>query len=120
MKKILISFIIIIMIGVLGFFFGKNYLKKYTYTKERADLNAYLGIEDEHSYPVIYRGEKSDLEAREFDGEIYIPFETALNMFNDRPWDPIPGPWTAERALRKATRSSARMRRKSSGWPCPF
>ncbi|MBQ3974556.1 MAG: SH3 domain-containing protein [Lachnospiraceae bacterium] len=84
MKKILISFIIIIMIGVLGFFFGKNYLKKYTYTKERADLNAYLGIEDEHSYPVIYRGEKSDLEAREFDGEIYIPFETALNMFNDR------------------------------------
>ena len=72
------------MIGVLGFFFGKNYLKKYTYTKERADLNAYLGIEDEHSYPVIYRGEKSDLEAREFDGEIYIPFETALNMFNDR------------------------------------
>ena len=44
MKKILISFIIIIMIGVLGFFFAKNYLRKYTYTKERADLNAYLGI----------------------------------------------------------------------------
>lgn len=84
MKKILISFIIIIMIGVLGFFFAKNYLRKYTYTKERADLNAYLGVEDESSYPVIYQGEKSELEAREFDGEIYIPFETVLDMFNSR------------------------------------
>lgn len=84
MKKILISFFIIIMIGVLGFFFAKNYLRKYTYTKERADLNAYLGIEDESSYPVIYQGEKSELEAREFDGEIYIPFETVLDIFNSR------------------------------------
>ena len=84
MKKILISFIIIIMIGVLGFMFGRTYLEKYTYTKEKADLNAYLGVEDESHYPVIYQGERSEIEARAFDGQLYVPFETALSIFNSR------------------------------------
>ena len=84
MKKILISFIIIIMIGVLGFLFGKTYLRKYAYTKERADLEAYLGIEDPSVFPVISQGERTELEARDFGGEIYIPFETATDLFNSR------------------------------------
>ena len=44
MKKVLISFLIIIMIAVLAVMFGRTYLAKYSYSKEMTDLDAYYGV----------------------------------------------------------------------------
>ena len=84
MKKVLISFLIIIMIAVLAVMFGRTYLAKYSYSKEMTDLDAYYGVSGPDDYPVIYQNALSEIEAREFDGQIYIPFETACSMFNSR------------------------------------
>ena len=84
MKKVLISFLIIILIAVLVLLFGRTYLAKYSYSKEMTDLNAYYGVNDDNDYPVIYQNALSEIEARSFDQRIYIPFDTACSMFNSR------------------------------------
>ena len=44
MKKVLPTLVILVLIGVLGTVFYKNYFVKYTYSAEMTDLNAYYEV----------------------------------------------------------------------------
>ena len=60
MKKILPTLVICILIGVLGTIFFRTYVVKYSYSAERADLDAYYEVADENDYPVILQDQFSD------------------------------------------------------------
>lgn len=57
MKKkiipVLIAIVLIIVIG--GVSFGIKFTERYSYTKERADLNAYFGMGESGIQPLFYR-----------------------------------------------------------------
>ena len=43
MRKAIPTIVILILIGVLGTVFFRTYVVKYSYSAEKADLNAYYG-----------------------------------------------------------------------------
>ena len=69
MKKMipaLIAIVLIIIIG--GVSFGTKIVEKYSYTKERADLNAYYEMSGESDVAIVLQDEIIEERARLFDG----------------------------------------------------
>ena len=64
MKKVLPTIVILILIGVLGTVFYRTYYVKYSYSAEKADVNAYYGVESEDDYPVILQDQLSEYHAK--------------------------------------------------------
>ena len=68
MKKmipVIVAIVLIILIGAAGF--GAKVLEKYSYSKERADLTEYFGIEGENDVPIILQDEQIEEHAKIFD-----------------------------------------------------
>ena len=72
MKKVLPTFVILILIGVLGTIFYKTYYVKYSYSAEKADVNAYYGVQSEDDYPVVLQDQLSDYHARKIGEHFYL------------------------------------------------
>ncbi|MBQ9033083.1 MAG: chitinase [Lachnospiraceae bacterium] len=84
MKKVLPTLVILVLIGVLGTVFYKNYYEKYTYSEETVDLNLYYETEGENDYPVILQDQWSDYHARKIGEHYYLTFEDVYSLLNDR------------------------------------
>ena len=84
MKKVLPTLFILVLIGVLGVVFYKNYFVKYTYTDEKVDLNLYYEVKGEDDYPVILQDEWSDYHAKKIGEQYYLDYETVTTLLNDR------------------------------------
>lgn len=84
MKKAIPTIFILILIGVLGYRFGRPYLEHFAYTDERADMNAYFGVTDEDDFPVVLDRAISELHARRFDGACYLNLEDVRSLLNSR------------------------------------
>lgn len=86
MKKkiipIVIAIVLIIIIG--GVTFGSRILEKYSYSKERADLNAYYGITDSQEAAIVLQDEIVEEKARISDGICYLDMATIHKYLNDR------------------------------------
>lgn len=86
MKKKMIPFLIavalIIIIG--GVAFGSKIIEKYSYSKERADLNAYYQISSEEDVAIVLHNEIIEERARVFDGVYYLDLDTVHTYLNDR------------------------------------
>lgn len=85
MKKVipvLIAVVLIIVIGASAF--GMKLLDKYSYSKERADLTEYFGVQGSDDVPVILQDEKIEEHAKLWDGECYFDYATVHKYFNDR------------------------------------
>lgn len=86
MKKkllpVLIAIVLIIVIG--GATFGKVLLDKYSYTKERADLNSYFTISGDTDVAIVLQDEIIEERARLLDGTYYLDLNTVHKYFNDR------------------------------------
>ena len=86
MKKkimpVLIAIVLIIIIG--GVSFGTKIVEKYSYTKERADLNAYYEMSGESDVAIVLQDEIIEERARLFDGVYYLDLSTVHKYFNDR------------------------------------
>ncbi len=84
MKKLFTTLVILFLIAVLGVSFYRLYYVKYSYTEDRADLNAYYGVESEDDFPVILQDELSEYRAVRIDGEIYMDVRDVKKLINDR------------------------------------
>lgn len=85
MKKVIpviVAVVLIILIGAAGF--GAKLLEKYSYSKERADLTEYFGIEGEDDVPIILQDEQIEEHAKIFDNICYFDLATVHKYFNDR------------------------------------
>ncbi len=86
MKKkiipIVIAIVLIIIIG--GVTFGSRILEKYSYSKERADLNAYYGITGSQEVAIVLQDEIVEEKARISDGICYLDMATIHKYLNDR------------------------------------
>lgn len=85
MKKVipvLIAIVLIIVIGAVSF--GSKIIDKYSYSKERADLNAYFGITGENDVAIVLQDEMIEERARIYEGTYYLDFATVQKYFNDR------------------------------------
>lgn len=86
MKKkiipIVIAIVLIIIIG--GVTFGSRMLEKYSYSKERADLNAYYGITGSQEAAIVLQDEIVEEKARISDGICYLDMATIHKYLNDR------------------------------------
>lgn len=85
MKKVIpviVAIVLIIIIGAAGF--GAMLLEKYSYSKERADLEEYFGIEGGNDVPIILQDERIEEHAKIFDNRCYFDIATVHKYFNDR------------------------------------
>lgn len=90
MKKVipvLIAVVLIIVIGASAF--GMKLLDKYSYSKERADLTEYFGVQGSDDVPVILQDEKIEEHAKLWDGECYFDYATVHKYFNDRFYEDV-------------------------------
>ncbi len=84
-KKILpvvIAIVLIIVIAAVSF--GAKILERYSYTKERADLNAYFNMAGETDVAIVLQDEIIEERARLLDGTYYLDLYTVHKYFNTR------------------------------------
>ncbi len=85
MKKlipVIVAIVLIILIAAAGF--GAKILERYSYSKERADLTEYFGIEGENDVPIILQDERIGEHAKIFDNICYFDLATVHKYFNSR------------------------------------
>ena len=84
-KKVIPAIIIIVLIFIFaGIYVGQQMLKKYSYSSEVADLDAYFGVEGEDDVPIILGNERIEEHARLYDGYYYMDFASVQKYLNDR------------------------------------
>lgn len=86
MKKKIIPILVAIalIIIIAGVSFGSIIIDKYSYSKERADLNDYFRISDQEDTAIVLQDEIIEERARLIDGTYYLDLSTVHKYFNDR------------------------------------
>lgn len=85
MKKIipvLVAIVLIIVIAAAGF--GSIIIEKYSYSKERADLDKYFGVAGADDVPIILQDAQIEEHAKIWNNVCYFDFATVHLYFNDR------------------------------------
>lgn len=84
-RKILpVAIAIVLIIVIAGISLGSRILEKYSYSKERADLNEYFHMSGESDVAIVLQDELIEERARLFDGVYYMDLNTVHKYFNDR------------------------------------
>lgn len=79
------SILVLIVIGIVG---GAFLLKRYSPSKEKADLKKYYGIEQDNQVAVIIDNQILEPKAAMFDGKPYLEYSLVRDYLNDRfYWD---------------------------------
>lgn len=86
MKKKLIPAItaIVLIIVVIAISAGAKLAEKYSYSKERADLNEYYGVSGEEEVAIVLQNEILEEKAMLIDGVYYFDMTLVHQYFNDR------------------------------------
>lgn len=85
MKKIipvLVAIVLIFIVVAVGF--GAKIMDRYSYSKERADLEEYFEIRGTDDVPIILQDERIEEHAKIWDNTCYFDFDTVHKYFNDR------------------------------------
>ena len=84
-KKVIPAIIIIVLIFIFaGIFAGQQFMKRYSYSTEQADLNEYFGVTSEVDVPIILGNELIPEHALLLDGTYYMDFDSIQKYINDR------------------------------------
>lgn len=84
-KKIIPVLLAIVLIFlIVGIAFGSKILEKYSYSKERADLNSYFDITADDEIAIVLQDEMIEEKAKLIDGVCYFDFATVEKYFTDR------------------------------------
>ncbi|MBR6770826.1 MAG: SH3 domain-containing protein [Lachnospiraceae bacterium] len=85
MKKVLPAMIAIVLIlAIIGISVGRELVEKYSYSKERANLEEYFSLESEDEVAVVLHNERIEKSARLWDGVYYFDLDTIHEYLNDR------------------------------------
>lgn len=85
MKKIIpviVAVVLILIVAAAGF--GSILIEKYSYSKERADLEEYFGLLEADDAAIILQDAQIEEYAKVWDGICYFDFATVQKYFNDR------------------------------------
>lgn len=86
MKKkiipILVAIVLIIIIGCVSI--GAKLIERYSYSRERADLNDYFQISSQEDTAIVLGNDMIEERARLIDGVYYLDLSTVHKYFNDR------------------------------------
>lgn len=86
MKKkiipVLLAIVLIFLIVAIAF--GGKILEKYSYSKERADLNSYFNIAADNEIAIVLQDEIIEEKAKLIDGVCYFDLATVEKYFTDR------------------------------------
>lgn len=83
-KMIPVLFAIVLIFLVIAIAFGGKILEKYSYSKERADLNSYFDITAENEIAIVLQDEIVEEKAKLIDGVCYFDLATVEKYFTDR------------------------------------
>lgn len=84
-KKIIPVFVAIVLIVIIAAIAaGGSLLKKYSYSREHADLNEYYGLQAENEIAVVLQNELIEEKGRLIDGVCYFDLPTVDKYFTDR------------------------------------
>lgn len=83
-QKTLIMRVLICFIIIVGVIAGAVLIKKYSPTKEKADLKAYYGIEEKDQLAVVLNNEVLGMKGVILDGKPYIEYSFVRDYLNDR------------------------------------
>jgi len=78
----IIAIVLIVLIG--GGIVATKYIEKYTYTKEKQDLNEYYGITAADDVAIVLQDQKLETKAKLIEGNVYLSFEDVSELLNDR------------------------------------
>ena len=85
MKKnhvpVLVAVALIVVVVLIGVSTGL--LERYSYSKERADLNAYFNVSGGEETAIIYNDERIEEDAIYRDGHVYFPFSFVDQNLNN-------------------------------------
>ncbi|MCR4763605.1 MAG: chitinase [Lachnospiraceae bacterium] len=85
MKKIipaLLAVVLILLIG--GFYFGQTLLDRYSYSREKADLNEYYGLTGPDDVAVMLNDSFIDVHAKMLDDACYLTLTDTHELLNSR------------------------------------
>lgn len=83
-KGIPVLIAIVLILVIFGIAFGGKIIERYSYSKERADLNEYFQITGDDDVAIILQNEQLEERARLLDGVYYVDLATVHTYFNDR------------------------------------
>ncbi|RKM56147.1 chitinase [Butyrivibrio sp. CB08] len=87
-KKVIPAIIIIVLIFVFaGVFALQQFMKRYSYSTEKADLDSYFGVTSPTDVPIILGNEFIEEHAMILDGYYYMDFDSVQKYLNDRFYD---------------------------------
>lgn len=85
MKKLIpVITAIVLIIVVVAISMGGKILDKYSYSKERADLQEYFSLNNEDEVAIILQNERVEEKAKLMDGVYYFDIATVYKYFNGR------------------------------------
>lgn len=85
MKKfipVIIAIVLILLVGAVAL--GSKILEKYSYSKERADLNVYYNVIDDSEVAIVLQDEMVTEKAKIIQGIYYLDFSTLQKYLNER------------------------------------
>lgn len=85
MKKMIpVITAIVLMVVVVAISVGGKILDKYSYSKERADLQEYYSLNSEDEVAIVLQNERIEEKAKLMDGVYYFDMATVHKYLNDR------------------------------------
>lgn len=86
MKKRIIAILVpvVLIILIVGAAVGVKLIDKFSYSKERADLNEYFGVSGGEDMAIILQDEMVEEKAKFIDGICYFTLSTVDKYFTDR------------------------------------
>lgn len=83
-KMIPVLLAIVLIFLIVGIAFGSKILERYSYSKERADLNSYFNITSDNEIAIVLQDEIVEEKAKLIDGVCYFDIATVEKYFTDR------------------------------------
>ena len=75
---------VVLIIAVIAISLGIKVVNKYSYSKERADLNEYFSIQSEDQVPIVLQDEQIEESAKLMDGVYYLDLASVHKYLSDR------------------------------------
>lgn len=90
-KRIPVIIAVVLIFVTLGVCAAVKVLEKYSYSKERADLNEYYGVSSDTEAAVMLQNELLDIKAQVQDGRCYLDLNSVHAYLNNRFYEDAEG-----------------------------
>lgn len=83
-KKLPVIIAVVLIIVIIAITAGTKILERFSYSKERMDLNAYYGLETGEDVALVLNNEIKEEKGKLLEGRCYLDLDTVHEYLNDR------------------------------------